>query len=198
RPRPGGKGFGRGFHRAHDIFGATPRHLGDWAPVRRIFNFEPLTRSAVDPFTANQHAFLLKRGLAFAYFGDSRHCHLHRFFCGRDPASGATTLNTTLCSRARSIDRVESSCEASADVGCPSLGFGLTDSLERHLFSKGQLRSRSNADNYGCVLRRRKAARASTKVARCQLVANFCRSRFDAVKAVITHPGPPFGEPLSL
>ena len=25
-------------------------------------------------------------------------------------------------------DRVESSCEVSADVGCPSLGFSLTDS----------------------------------------------------------------------
>src|SRR5262249_33900453 len=106
RARPGGKGFGRGFHRAHDIFGATPRHLRDRAPVRWIFNFEPLTRSAVDPFAANQHAFLLKRGPASAYFGDSRHCHLLRFFCGCDPASGATTLNTTSCSRARSIDRV--------------------------------------------------------------------------------------------
>ena len=28
-----------------------------------------------------------------------------------------------------SISSVESSCEVSADVGCPSLGFGLTDSL---------------------------------------------------------------------
>jgi hypothetical protein len=54
---------------------------------------------------------------------DSRHCHLHRFFCCRDPASGATTLKATSCSRAQSIDRVESSCEVSADVGCPPLGF---------------------------------------------------------------------------
>src|SRR5262249_44500340 len=127
RARPGGKGFGRGFHRARDIFGATPRHLGDWAPVRRIFNFEPLTRSAVDPFTADQHAFFLKCGLVFAYFADSRLCPLHRCFCG--PASSATTLKATSCSRARWIDRVESSYEASADVGCPSLGFSLTDSL---------------------------------------------------------------------
>jgi hypothetical protein len=42
RARPGGKGIGRGFHRARDIFGAAPRHLGDWAPVRWIFNFQPL------------------------------------------------------------------------------------------------------------------------------------------------------------
>jgi hypothetical protein len=35
RARPGAKGIGRGFHRACDVFGAAPRHLGDWAPVRR-------------------------------------------------------------------------------------------------------------------------------------------------------------------
>jgi hypothetical protein len=98
--RPGGKCIGRGFHGARDIFGAAPRHLGDWTPVRWIFNFEPLARNAVDPFAADQHAFLLRRGLVFAYFGDSRHHHLHRF-----------------------------SVTASADVGCPSLGFSLTDSL---------------------------------------------------------------------
>jgi hypothetical protein len=48
--RPGGKRIGRGFHGARDIFGAAPRHLGDWTPVRWIFNFEPLARNAVDPF----------------------------------------------------------------------------------------------------------------------------------------------------
>ena len=32
-------------------------------------------------------------------------------------------------SRAQSIDRVGSSCEVSADVGCPPFGFSLTDSL---------------------------------------------------------------------
>jgi hypothetical protein len=35
RARPGAKGIGRGFQRACDVFGAAPRHLGDWAPVRR-------------------------------------------------------------------------------------------------------------------------------------------------------------------
>jgi len=35
RARPGGKGIGRDFRGARDIFGAAPRHLGDWAPVRR-------------------------------------------------------------------------------------------------------------------------------------------------------------------
>jgi hypothetical protein len=29
RARPGAKGIGRGFHRACDVFGAAPRHLGD-------------------------------------------------------------------------------------------------------------------------------------------------------------------------
>src|SRR6516164_7283455 len=85
RARPGGKGIGRGFHRARDIFGAAPRHLGDWTSVRWIFNFEPLARNAVDPFAADQHALFLRRGLVFTYFGDSRHCHLHHFFYGRDP-----------------------------------------------------------------------------------------------------------------
>src|SRR6516164_7553820 len=42
RARPGGKGIGRGFHRALDIFGPTSWDLGDWAPVRWIFNFQPL------------------------------------------------------------------------------------------------------------------------------------------------------------
>jgi hypothetical protein len=43
RARPGGKSIGRGFHRARGIFGAAPRHLGDWTPVRWIFNFEALS-----------------------------------------------------------------------------------------------------------------------------------------------------------
>ena len=46
---------------------------------------------------------------------------------------------------------------------------------ERNLFGKGQLRSRANADRYARVFRRRKPPRASTKVARCQLVADFRR-----------------------
>ena len=83
RARPGGKRIGRGFHRACDVFGAAPRHLGNWTPVRWVFDFEPLARSAVEPFAADQHAFFLRRGLVFAYFADSRHRHLHRFFCGR-------------------------------------------------------------------------------------------------------------------
>src|SRR6516225_1338171 len=89
-PRPGGEGVGCGLHSALDVLGATAWDPGDWTPVRWIFNFEPLARSAVDPFAADQHAFFLRRGLVFAYFGDSRHCHLHRSFCGGDPASGAT------------------------------------------------------------------------------------------------------------
>jgi hypothetical protein len=63
---------------------------------------------------------------------------------------------------------------------------------------KGQLRSWSKTDHYARVLRRRKPARASTKVACRKLIANFRRPGFDAVKAVITHLGPPFGKPLSL
>jgi hypothetical protein len=30
------------FHRARDIFTTAARHCGKWAPVRWIFNFEPL------------------------------------------------------------------------------------------------------------------------------------------------------------
>ena len=39
--------------------------------------------------------------------------------------------------------------------------------------------------------------RASTKVARGKFVAYSRRPRFNIVKAVIAHLGPPFGEPLS-
>ncbi len=48
------------------------------------------SRTSVAGSAAEESGFL-QRGLVFAYFGDSRHCHLHRFFCGRDFASGATT-----------------------------------------------------------------------------------------------------------
>jgi hypothetical protein len=44
-------------------------------------------------------------------------------------ASVATIPPAALRSRAQPIDRVESPREVSADVGYPSLGFSLTDSL---------------------------------------------------------------------
>src|SRR5262249_52271180 len=44
-------------------------------------------------------------------------------------ASSVAAFSRAPLSRARSIDRVESFCEVSADVGYPSLGFSLTDSL---------------------------------------------------------------------
>ena len=88
--RPGGKSIGGGFHGARNILGAATRDHGDRAPVSWILDFEPLARSAVDPFAANQHSSLFERGLVFAHFRASRHRHLHRFFYGFSPASGTT------------------------------------------------------------------------------------------------------------
>ncbi len=57
--------------------------------------------------------------------------------------------------------------------------------------SKRQLRARQYADSYADVFRCREASPACAKVARSKLVANVCRSRFDVVKAVITHLATP-------
>src|SRR5260370_32164809 len=65
-----------------------------------------------------------------------------------------------------------------------------TDRLARNPASKGQLGSGSNADCHARVFWRSKSLRARTKVARRQLVTNFRRARFDAVKAVVAHLGP--------
>src|SRR5215469_15620501 len=62
---------------------------------------------------------------------------------------------------------------------------------ERNLSGKRQLRSWSKADRYARVFRCRKPARASAEVARRQLVANFGRPRFDALKAEVAHLGTP-------
>jgi len=56
--RPGGKGVSRGVHCASDILGAAARNLSDRPAVRRILDLELLTRSALDPFPADQHACL--------------------------------------------------------------------------------------------------------------------------------------------
>ena len=72
-----------------------------------------------------------------------------------------------------------------------------TNRLARNLVNKRQLGSWSNADRDARIFRRRKSSRARTEVSRRQLVANFRRAGFDAVKAVVTHLGTPHGKPLS-
>jgi hypothetical protein len=66
-----------------------------------------------------------------------------------------------------------------------------------NLVSKSQLSSWYDADCDSRIFRCRKSSATRAKVAHGKLIANFGRPRFDAVKAVITHLGPPFGKPLS-
>ena len=64
-----------------------------------------------------------------------------------------------------------------------------------NLFSKRQLRPRKDADRYVHVFGCCEPARARTKIARGELIANFGRPRFDAVETVVTHLGTPlFGK----
>jgi hypothetical protein len=95
---PSGAPLGRGFHRARNIFGATPRHLGDWASVRRIFNFEPLTWRGLG------FAILVTAGIVISV------------------ASSEAAFPRAALLRARSIDRVEFSLRSVSRRRLPVVG----------------------------------------------------------------------------
>src|SRR6516164_2955474 len=64
-----------------------------------------------------------------------------------------------------------------------------TNRLAHDLASKRQFGSWSNADRHVRIFGRSKSSRSCTKVARRQLIADFRRTGFDALEAVVTHLG---------
>ena len=61
----------------------------------------------------------------------------------------------------------------------------------RNVTGKGQLRPGQETDRHTRILRCREPPSARAKVVGCKPVANFRGSRFDVVKAEVTHLGTP-------